>query len=169
MKRIRQIEESKTMISEALFKLLQQYNLNEITISQITAEAKVGRNTFYRNFKGKNEVVIYSFSRLMNEAKNFLLKIKSPSLKDFLLWRFRIFNNNPHFTVYTKQPEIFALMYEFRKENRDAFKFYFSSKNKLSLEFNMGGLDYVTDHWISKGMKESPEEMVDIVLQLFSK
>lgn len=168
MNRIKQVKESKQLISKAIFRLLRDYSFKEITISQITSEANVGRNTFYRNFRTKEDVILYTFEVLMDDAKSELQNLENPTVRDFIRWRFKILKDNPQLAIYTEQTEIYSIMYKFRKLNRDAFKYFFQGKKPLSFEFNLGGLDYVTDHWIVKGMQESPDEMADSVLKLFS-
>ncbi len=82
MKRIKQIEESKKLIVDSLFRLLKQYELSEITVSQITAEAGVGRNTFYRNFESIEGIIQFSLEQALKDAKGALELIKSPKPKE---------------------------------------------------------------------------------------
>ncbi len=169
MKRVKQVEESKGLIVDALFKLLKQYELGDITISQITAEAGVGRNTFYRNFESKEEIFKYSLEQALNEAKGALELIRSPKPKDFVLWRFRFLKENPEFAVFKKRSELFAIFNQFREYNksRNVLGFNYKEKPKYLQEFNIGGLDSVTARWIEGGMKESPEEMLKILKKIF--
>jgi len=55
----------KECMADALLKLLAEGNaLNEITIQEITSLANVGRVTYYRNFKSKEDVLYFKLSLL---------------------------------------------------------------------------------------------------------
>lgn len=49
----------KECIADALLKLLQTKNMDEIKVSEITDLADVGRVTFYRHFKSKEDVIYF--------------------------------------------------------------------------------------------------------------
>lgn len=55
-------EENKTRkwIIDALFALLKRRDYRDITINQIVNQAGLGRRTFYRYFKSKDEVMEYT-------------------------------------------------------------------------------------------------------------
>ena len=67
-------EQSKKKIANALLVVLQQYDYKEITITQLTQEAKLSRKTFYRLFTYKEDVLSYLFENLYIECFE---KIKS--------------------------------------------------------------------------------------------
>lgn len=54
-------EYSKFYIVQALFRLMKDYPFDEIGVSDIAKKAGVGRATFYRHFKTKNDVILYYF------------------------------------------------------------------------------------------------------------
>lgn len=54
-------EYTRYYIVQALFKLMSEYNYENISITQIAEKAGVGRATFYRYFKRKEDVLIYYF------------------------------------------------------------------------------------------------------------
>lgn len=49
----------KECTADALLKLLRERNIDEITISEITDLADVGRVTFYRYFKKKEDLIYF--------------------------------------------------------------------------------------------------------------
>ncbi len=168
MKRIKQIEESKKMIADALMQLLKTDSLEEITISQIAAEAKIGRNTFYNHFQKKEEILQYVMEQLLVDARNTFIREDNPSLKDFLHWRFSLLKNNPRFLIFQKEQDIRLMLWQFRESNAPDFKLI-EYTDEYTREFFMGGLDYVTSSWIKNGMNESPEEMVEKVMSFIQK
>ncbi len=54
-------------IVTALFKLMHEYEYEKIRVTDIAQKAGVGRATFYRYFKSKEEVIAYYFARNTRE------------------------------------------------------------------------------------------------------
>lgn len=52
---------TKFYIVQALFKLMKEYNYDKISVTDIVKKAGVGRATFYRYFKSKEDVILYYF------------------------------------------------------------------------------------------------------------
>ena len=165
MRRLRQIEESKNMISDALLKLLQDKSMDEITVSQITTEAKIGRNTFYNHFQKKEDILSYLMQGYLEGCKDNLEQIENPSLRDILLWRFNVIIENPLLAIFQKHNDIKQLLFNFRDKNIAQFNLPMKKDIYIS-DFYQGGIDYVMSKWIVNGMIESPEEMTDKVLSL---
>jgi len=168
MRRLKQIEESKKMISDAFILLLQDNSMDEISISQITTEAKIGRNTFYNHFQKKEDILDYLMQGLLEELQDKLNQKAHPSIKDLLLWRFALLKENPALTVFQKQNDIKQLLFRFRDSNLSIANLP-TQKDIYKRDFFQGGMDYVTSRWIIGGMKESPEVMVEKILSLMNK
>lgn len=64
---------SRHYIVEALFKLMSAYDYDKIKVTDIVAKAGVGRVTFYRYFKKKEDVILYYFE---HNTRNFVLSQK---------------------------------------------------------------------------------------------
>ncbi len=62
-------EYTKHYIVQALFKLMSEHEYGKITVADIVRKAGVGRATFYRYFKAKEEVIEYYFT---HNTKEFL-------------------------------------------------------------------------------------------------
>lgn len=45
-------------ITDATVRLLEDYELDQISVSQIVAEAQVSRNSFYRNYASKEDILL---------------------------------------------------------------------------------------------------------------
>lgn len=57
-------------IITALFKLMKDYDYNEISVTDIAKKAGVGRATFYRYFKRKEDIINCYFERYKKEFIN---------------------------------------------------------------------------------------------------
>lgn len=64
---VQQEEYSRWYIVQALFKLMNEYSYEKINVTDIVAKAGVGRATFYRYFKNKEDVIIYYFEHHKKE------------------------------------------------------------------------------------------------------
>lgn len=168
MRRLKQIEESKKMISDALIRLLQEKSLDQISVSEITAEARIGRNTFYNHFQKKEDILDYLMQGLLKEVQEKLQQEATLSIRDLLIWRFTLLKQNPLLTVFHRQDDIKQLFFRFRDSNLSLFNFP-AQKDIYKIEFFQGGLDYVTSRWIIGGLKESPDEMADKILSLMNR
>lgn len=60
-------EYTKYYIVTALFKLMSSYQYEKITIKDVAEKAGVGRATFYRYFKSKEDVIVYYFEHHSRE------------------------------------------------------------------------------------------------------
>lgn len=58
------MNDTKLTIANALLNLLKTQPLNKITVTQITKEANLTRQTFYRNFEDKEDLVNWYFEKL---------------------------------------------------------------------------------------------------------
>lgn len=69
------VKRSKRDLANALEELLQEKNLDDITIQEITERAMVSKNTFYNNFLDKNELVMFMFERYSDSIYEKILPI----------------------------------------------------------------------------------------------
>lgn len=86
-------EYTKHYIVQALFKLMHSYEYGKINVTDITRKAGVGRATFYRYFKRKEDVITYYFEhntkkfsyeqRIYPRCKEDYVKIVTNILKMF--------------------------------------------------------------------------------------
>lgn len=60
-------ELSKEYITQALFELMDKMQYKDISITDITKKAGVGRATYYRHFKTKDDIIIEYFKREMKK------------------------------------------------------------------------------------------------------
>lgn len=61
-------EYTKHYIVQALFKLMSEYEFEKISVTDIAEKAGVGRATFYRYFKRKEDIILFYFE---HHAKEF--------------------------------------------------------------------------------------------------
>ena len=57
----------KNNITNALFELLKEKSISEISITEIIEKAKVARASFYRNYSSKESVITTLIQDILNE------------------------------------------------------------------------------------------------------
>lgn len=77
-------EYTRHYIVQALFKLMQEYSYEKINVTDIVQKAGVGRATFYRYFKSKEDVIAFYFDHNRNNyvfQKRFYPRCKEDYVK----------------------------------------------------------------------------------------
>lgn len=77
-------EYTRHYIVQALFKLMAAYEYDKISVTDIAEKAGVGRATFYRYFKRKEDVIIYYFEHFTKEfvySQRFYQRCKADYVK----------------------------------------------------------------------------------------
>lgn len=69
----KQKEQSVRMIEEALFKLMEEKNYTQITVSEVAKRADISRRTFYRFYKERDEVLRCYLGKLCQEYQRTTL------------------------------------------------------------------------------------------------
>ena len=156
----------KSCITDALIQLMQKKPFEEITITELTQTAGVGRASFYRNFKSKQDVLAQHLSDLLVEwGKDFEAK----GNKDYF--------NESLFRHFYKHRDVYLLLYQQGLSNliydsiRQAFKFDESSNNvERYVKSTFAGLIFgMVDEWMRQGMQESPEQLLFLFAQAATK
>ena len=150
-------------INDALFSLLEEKAINEISISEICEIAEVGRMSFYRNYESKEDVVKKRLLQLIREwEKDFEEKSDPNYLSESLL---------QHFYKYK---DFYLLIYKQGLSNmlletlRAACKLDEAKKNieRYAKSMIAGMIWGWVDEWMRQGMPETPEEIVLLTAQL---
>ena len=169
----KEIEQRKTKdkIEKALIFLLKKYNMEEITITQIIQEAGVARNSYYRNYSSKEEVLNSYMDRQMeivSEKIGFYQSMDSLFVKEnLIIFLTHYYENKDEQTILIKhnlQGKTQELTNRFTEEHLGDMKR--NSPERYKLYFIAGAFNNLFFQWLKEGCKETPEEMADIFLHL---
>lgn len=151
----------KREITKALLELLEKKELNEISISEITSKAQVGRVSFYRNFKRKEDILEQYLLFIINDweiqANTSQLQINE-LLKS--LFEHLITYKNFYTLLYKKG--VFHLF-------RDTLKHLITKETELpniaaySISFVSYGIYGLIKEWLARGMQESSDEIYTLL------
>lgn len=167
-------------IISALLSLMNKKNYREITIVDIVSEAHIGRRTFYRYFRSKDDILLLYSNVIMKDFAEIILSKNEMTLYSVSLSYFEFWNkhldllillrkSNMLYFIGDRLPELMvkvAVMVEhsnpdevaFTKDNQDSY--YYAHF------FNIGGYWSITTRWLEKEHRESPEEMAKIIEEI---
>lgn len=160
-------EYSRYYIVEALFRLMSQYEYDKIKVTDIVAKAGVGRVTFYRYFKKKEDVILYYFE---HNTRGFVLSQKYyPRCKeDYVKVATDVFE------AFRENMEVFRLIRKARLEYvyldylNKSFSESFTSEHgdrSAYLPYVYAGMLFnVSMAWLDKGCSTPPAELAATVV-----
>lgn len=159
-------------IADGLKQLVRQEPLDRITVKEITEAAGVSRQTFYRCFLDKYDLVNWYFERLVEQS--FREMGVSLTLREGLLNKFRfIAAEQSFFACAFGSEDANSLM---RYDYEYIYRFYSDIITRKSgqpldedtaflLEMYCRGSIQMTARWAVSGMKRSPEQMVELLIE----
>lgn len=168
-------ENTKYKFAYALITLIKRKPLDKITVKDITEQAGMTRQTFYRNFKDKFDLVNWYFEKLC--LKSFKEMGISCTLKEGLIKKFTFIKSEKEFFSEAFRYEDCNSVMEYDYECIYAF-YHNVLKAKLNeidadLDFLLrmycrGSID-MTVEWVRSGMKQDIENIVDLLIESLPK
>ncbi len=167
---------SREMIREALLALMKEKAFEDITISEIMKRADLVRRTFYAHFKTKEDVIAHYIDELVSASFDDILRDVEECSGTMALVYFRLWYGAKEFVSLLHQSNQLILLNTFHhqiqqlQEKNEVFTnmgFETGAEN-YAAKFYAGAMWSVLTQWIETGMKETPEELSDILNELFS-
>ncbi len=154
-------EQSKKKIADALLVILQQYDYKEITITQISQEAKLSRKTFYRLFSDKEDVLSYLFKNLYIDCFEQIKSQRTQCYWNIVQCYFNFWEERKSLLHIFKQSSLLPVLFDGAyKYSFNIFE-YIRSKDvaeHLSLElpyllaYSVGGMHSMLLKWVENDM-----------------
>lgn len=168
-----QEEYSKFYIVQALFRLMSEYDYEKISITDITKKAGVGRVTFYRHFKRKEDVLIYYFEHSKKRFE-FSRRIYPRCRQDYVKVVTEVLNlfkenKEPLKSIKRARLEYLYLDY-LNKRFSETFKKDYPGKSAYTPFIYSGMLFNVSMAWLENDCKEEVSDIAEtIVSALFDR
>lgn len=161
----------KEKITAALFALLREKPLHEITVTEITNKAQVARVSFYRNYTSKEDVMV----KLVEDVLELFREQVDPDpgenyyCYENVLLSFRFFYQWRDYFVDMYRSNFAALLLESLNQFHESLvgTMPAGSIDRYQLYLYMGALFDVATVWLQNGAKESQEEMAAMVCKAF--
>lgn len=155
----RRKRESIEKIERTFINLLQNKEINQISVTDICKDTGLNRSTFYANF-----IDIYDLADKLREKleNDFSKQFEEENQRNSLTMFRHIYNNQIFYKTY------FKLGYEekqtvFEYDTKMAEKYLDNKNIKYHMEFFRCGLNAIIKMWLAGGCKETPEEMNEIL------
>ena len=162
---------TKAYIIQSLFILMKTKDYTDITIQDITNKAGINRSTYYRNFSCKENIIETFFNKIMDDYLEEYKCMKNNSIKTYLYTLFKHFYNYRSELLLIDKNN---LTYIFLNVLNNYFnKIYNLAETNLEMRYELyyhiGGIYSNYKLWFSRGMKETPEKLADIVYSTIKK
>lgn len=165
LKREKNVDE---YIIDSLFELIKKKEYSNISITEITDKAGVGRVSFYRNFNSKEDIIK---KWITNTTDSFLensdISYKNDSTKDYFIKLFT------HLDKYKEEAYLIykANLFNLLKEEFDSKLINLHQKEYSNYKsyFIAGGIFNVYYFWLINGSKETPKELANKMVDLLSR
>lgn len=155
-------EYSKFYIVQALFKLMSEYEYEKISVTDIAKKAGVGRVTFYRHFKNKEEVILYYFE---HNRKSFLLEssFHARNREDYLdkvTAVFRLFRKNAEPLKLLRRARLEYIYLDYLNGNfAHNFREDYPEAGEYAPYLYAGMLFNISMAWLDNDCADPPEQL----------
>lgn len=180
-----EIEQNQTrhLIINSLLELLEKREYSTITINMIVDHAGLGRRTFYRYFKTKDDAMKYITTLLMDQFAETLLKNHASGMEEVAIAYFQFWEQyidallllkKAHVLYFIEDnlPELVMTVAKKVKHIPPAMPLEQLAKiySKYNYEFSikLAGFWKATIIWCEENPRKSPEEMAKIITSLLS-
>ena len=160
----------KKNITDALFSLMKEKKLQDITVSEIVKKAGVARASYYRNFDSK-ESILYDFGyKLHNEyISNIRFDLNKSLTYSSILYTFKYYFKYKDFILELCRNDLSYMYLEMLNEFVEdaAGDMPANSIERYKIYCYTGAVFNMSIKWIEGGTKETPEEMAEEMAKAF--
>ena len=159
--------DSRERMIKALFELVQARRVQDISVSELCALAKVNRTTFYNHYDNINDLAKDARNSIAEEyARQFEGNTDGFTSENFLKMFRHFYDNQIVYNTYFRlNPSYTELLGVYDKEL--AKRHYPGQRDNLvryHAEFFAAGITAIIKRWLAGGCKETPEEMMKVVV-----
>ena len=164
---------TKNLISLALYTLMHKYDYDEISVKDICKRAGVSRMSFYRYYRMKDDIFITYCDERFEEFYNNIKSIKDLTINEFTLKMFKFIDKyRRQIKVLFQAHREFMLLDQLNSytkytiSNLKSDHFTDQKNNPICTYFMSGGLFNVIVYWINNPNPSSPEKMNEMLYSI---
>lgn len=159
-------DKTKYRLAEAAKKCMAASGTDAMTVTQIVQTCGVTRQTFYRNFQDKYDLINWYFDKILSESFEHMgegstvyegLVNKFHYIQEERLFFKAAFKNDAQNCLRDHDFELITAFYTHQIESRT--KKPLSPELRFQLEMYCQGSIYMTVRWVLGSCKEKPEEL----------
>ena len=167
---------TKEKIQRALMYLLKRKTFSEIYVKDICTIACINRSSFYEHYQDINDLMIKTETNLSKSMGEIFKDAPYFKNENFVKMFEFIKNNADFYKAYLTNhegsfmAETDFLNYKKKLEKHESVrKEYKDSEIIYHMAFFSAGLNAICKVWLNSGMKETPQEMAEIISKEYSK
>lgn len=164
----RTTENLKERMADALLDLLVQKPYADISVSEITDRADVGRATYYRHFASKDEVLLFKFKTIFErdlDVEDIPFDHHSPQAMEryFTAYLSNLAASRDVLErVYAAGLDSLLFIYMYRTVVTEAADREIVDRYRVAL--HSASTFAIVDQWITSGFAQSPGELIDMLM-----
>lgn len=165
-------EKSKYRLAESIKQCMKTTPVDDITIRQIVENCGLTRQTFYRNFIDKYDLINWYFDKLLLESFSCMgsgktitegLERKFGYIQEERVFFTAAFRSDDQNSL--KEHDFELILQFYRDLIRDKSGRYPDEETGFLLEMYCRGSIYMTVNWVLGGMKSSPVSMAALLVK----
>lgn len=151
---------TKESLLESLIRMLEEQNLDAITVSDLCKEACINRTTFYKYYSVPEDVLIEAIEKILDEVI-YTGGTSARSTYDYMLLCCNVIlqNRSLMFAYVQSRGNISQLLHKAMLRQSNKLGFLANPCNN----FAAGGVASVLATWMMRDFRESPEEMAQFL------
>ena len=165
-------EQSRERFAKALLAIMQQYDFQEITVTQLSQEADLSRKTFYRLFKSKEELLNFYFESLYKECLSEIQMRNLHHYWDVVQCFFDFCEERKELLSLLKRHNLLVPLFE--GSYRYSFRVFeyvrstetvqaYSSQLPYLLAYSIGGIFSMLIKWVEDDMAVPSSELIELL------
>lgn len=164
-------ENMKYRLAQAMKSCMKQAPLEKITVSELVEECGTTRQTFYRNFKDKYDLINWYFDKILLESFEHMgegrtiyegLVNKFHYIQEEKIFFKAAFKNNEQNNLREHDFELILAFYTERIKKRTGQAL--PERIRLLLEMYCSGSIFMTARWVLGYIKTTPEMMAKLLV-----
>ncbi len=152
----------KTQITNAMLNLLEEKEVECISASEITERAQVSRNSFYRNYKSKEDIILQYVRRLLVGWHEDYEKQNIDSNASLYGSLFKHLSDNREFYLLLRKRNLFHLFLDVLLEQSGPKPEMDNTWAYITAFIAHGTYGWI-EEWVNRGMQESGETMTEML------
>lgn len=165
-------KQAKRLLVQALMELLEVSSIDKIDVRELTERANLSRQTFYYNFKNKQNMVEWIFSQNNEQAQkafmeNYSLEDYLTTVMEIILEQQSFYSNvliNEYFSTEEMGPFEKGIVKTVQETEMLATGQHMDKTQWDALLFFAFGTKGMITYWLKNGMKMSIPSMVDCLM-----
>ncbi len=159
------------MILDAFATLTRTVPYGEITILRIVQEADVSRQTFYRHFRSKDDILAAMLQGISEGVSERLQQLEQPTRREIFATYLSFWRDNADFLCIVCEGHVEAWLIarygEIMREKLDILRPHFAALSAREFDlvksFLIGGLYQMKADWYRRGFQETPEALAALL------